>query len=359
MPNTINYAEIYSNQLRELYGQESVSDLLYHSNSDIQLTGGKTIKIPTLSVSGYKDHTRASLGFSAGSYSNDYETKTLDHDRSIEFVVDPMDFDETDTVVSLANIQNRFERTQAIPERDSYTFSKLYSEAVRTGAVIKTTELTVQNILDDFDSNLETLEDKGVPLDRMILFCTAAYKKLLKNAEGIQRTLDIKNGGGIDRRVHSIDDIGTIVTVPSARFKTVYDFTDGCKPGTGAKQINYILIDPECQVSRDKYSYIHMFAPGSDSRTSDNYLYQNRKYNGTFAIDELFVDGCIMNVSTLSKTFAGDGSTKTFTLTDKPASVISVTVDGEVSSDYSYEETTGVITFTTAPASGKSIVVTY
>lgn len=61
MANTINYAEIYSNQLRELYGQESKSDALYHSNADIQLNNGKSIKIPTLSVSGYKDHTRASL----------------------------------------------------------------------------------------------------------------------------------------------------------------------------------------------------------------------------------------------------------------------------------------------------------
>ena len=107
MSNTINYAEQYTNQLRELYGQESKADALYHSNSDIQLRGGKTIKIPTLSVSGYKDHTRASLGFPQGTYENNYETKTLDHDRSIEFVVDPMDFDETDTVVSLANIQSR------------------------------------------------------------------------------------------------------------------------------------------------------------------------------------------------------------------------------------------------------------
>ena len=257
----------------------------------------KTIKIPTIAVSGYKDHTRASLGFSQGNYSNDYETKTLDHDRSIEFAVDPMDFDETDTVVSLANIQRRFDTTQAIPEIDCYTFSKLYSEAERVGSVIKTTALTAANILADFDANLESLEEKGVPIDRLILFCTPTYKTLLKNAEGIQRTLDIKQGGGIDRRVHSVDDITNIITVPSARFKTLYDFTDGCKADTTAKQIDYILIDPEAQVSRVKYSYIHLFAPGSDSRTSDNYLYQNRKYNGTFAIDELFKDGCIIHAA--------------------------------------------------------------
>ena len=50
--------------------------------------------------------------------------------------------------------------------------------------------------------------------DRLVLYCTAAYKKLLKNAEGIQRTLDVKSGGGIDRRVKTLDDIQTVITVP-------------------------------------------------------------------------------------------------------------------------------------------------
>lgn len=298
MPNVINYASRFSNQLRELYGQELTCDPLYHSNTDIQIVNAKDIRIPTLSVSGYKDHSRSSMSFNAGTYTNDYETKTLDHDRDIEFAIDPMDFDETDTVVSLANIQNRFERTQAIPELDCYTYSKLYSEAKRVGATIRNTPLTTANVLNDFDINILAFEDNGVPLDRLVMFCTPQYKTLLKNTEGIQRTLDVKQGGGIDRRVHSLDDIGTIITVPSARFKTAYDFTDGCKSASTAKSIDYILIDPECQVSRVKYSYIHLFNPGSDSRTADKYLYQNRRYNGTFAIDHLFKYGCIIHAET-------------------------------------------------------------
>lgn len=295
MPNTINYADKFSNQLRELYGQELTCDDLYHSNTDIKIVGAKNIKIPVLSVSGYKDHSRSSISFNAGTYENDYETKTLDHDRDIEFFVDPMDFDETDSVVSLANIQNRFERTQAIPELDCYTYSKLYAEAKRLSATIKTEALTTANVLSDFDENLAKLEDVGVPLDRVILYCTSSYKKLLKNAEGIQRSLDVKNGGGIDRRVHTLDDITNIKIVPSARFKTLYEYTNGCKIAEASKAIDYILIDPECQVSRVKYSYIHLFTPGTDSRTADKYLYQNRRYNGTFAIDHLFKDGCIIH----------------------------------------------------------------
>lgn len=293
----LQYADIFSNILIELYGQSQISVDLYNSNSDIQIVNGKNLKIPKLSVSGYKDHTRGSLGFNTGSYSNEYETKTLDHDRDIEFVIDPVDVDETNLVVTIANIQKRFETTQAIPEADCYTFSKLYSEAKRVGAKIKTTALTTANVLSDFDDNLEAMTDAGVPLDRVILYCTPAYLKLLKNAEGIQRTLEVSGAKGIDRRVHSIDDIGMIKEVPSARFKSAYNFTTGCVADVSAVQMDYMLIDPECQVSRNKYSYITVFEPGTDSRTADNYLYQNRKFNGTFAIDELMKYGCIIHTA--------------------------------------------------------------
>ena len=291
----LEYATIFSNVLRELYGQELTCDDLYHSNSDIQIVNGKDIKIPKLSVSGYKDHTRGAGGFNSGTYSNGYETKTLDHDRDIEFAIDPLDVDETNLVVSIGNIQQRFEKTQAIPELDCYTYSKIYSEAVRVGATIKTGALTAENVLSDFDDNLEAFSEAGVPLDRVIMYCTPKYNKLLKNADGIQRTLEISSANGIDRRVRSLDDISKIKEVPSARLKSLFDFTNGCIADTTAKQIDYILIDPEAQVSRNKYSYIKVFTPGTDSRTADNYMYQNRRFNGTFAIDELMKQGVIIH----------------------------------------------------------------
>lgn len=291
----LEYATIFSNVLRELYGQELTCNDLYQSNSDIQIVNGKDIKIPKLSVSGYKDHTRGAGGFNSGTYSNGYETKTLDHDRDIEFAIDPMDVDETNLVVSIANIQKRFEKTQAIPELDCYTYSKLYAEAVRVSATIKTTALTAANVLSDFDDNLEAFSEAGVPLDRVIMYCTPKYNKLLKNAEGIQRTLEISSAKSIDRRVRSLDDIAKIKEVPSARLKTLFNFTNGCVADETAKQIDYILVDPEAQVSRNKYSYIKVFTPGTDSRTADNYMYQNRRFNGTFGIDELLKDGIIIH----------------------------------------------------------------
>lgn len=291
----LSYVTQFQTRIRDMYGFQLISNDLFNSNLDIQIIGTKTIKIPKLSVSGYKDHVRGSLGFGAGNYSNEFETKELDHDRDIEFVIDPMDVDETNQIVSIGNVQSRFEKTQAIPELDCYTFSKVYAEAKRVGATIKNTAITRANILADFDDNCEAFENAGVPLSRCILYCTAAYKKELKNAEGIQRTLEVSSSSAIDRRVHSMDDLGEIKVVPLERFKTAYDFTEGYKATASGKQINYILIDPETQVSRVKYSYINTYTPGHDSRTADNYLYQNRRFNGTFALDEFLKLGCIIN----------------------------------------------------------------
>lgn len=292
----LNYVTQFASKILEMYDHDLTSSALFNSNLDIQIRGAKTIKLPKVTVSGYKDHNRATLGFNTGTYGNDWEEKSLDHDRDIEFFIDPMDVDETNQIVSIANIQARFERRQAMPELDCYTYSKVYSEAKRVGAKIKTENLTEANVLADFDANLEAMEEAGVPLERVILYCTPAYRRILKNADGIQRTLNVGAGSsGLDRRIHSLDDIKEIKTVPSNRLKTAFDFTEGYQVDASGKQIDYILIDPEAQVSRVKYSYINVFTPGHDSRTADNYLYQNRRFNGTFALDGLLAEGCIIH----------------------------------------------------------------
>ena len=64
-----------------------------------------------------------------------------------------------------------------------------------------------------------------------------------------------------------------------------------------------------------------------------------------------------------SQSFSGDGTSTTVTVTAKPASLTSVKVGDStltVSTDYSYNSSTGVITFTSAPASGtNNITATY
>ena len=285
--SVFDYAQTFETQLAQKYAREMVSNDLTLSNPGIKFLNAQTIKIPRLTVSGYKDHNRNVMGFNTGTVSNDWEPKKLSHDRDIEIPIDPMDIDETKLVVEMANIQNVFEEEQAIPEKDSYRFSKLLTEATTyasAGAVVDETVLTASNILEWFDEQMSIMDDKSVPQEGRILYLTSTMQKLLKNADGITRTISVGAAGVIDRRVHGLDDV-TLKTVPSARFMTKYDFTTGCVPASTAKQINMILVHPSCVISRDKYAYMKLFTPGTDSRTADKYVYQNRYYTDTFLIE--------------------------------------------------------------------------
>lgn len=281
-----DYAEKFEKDLQQKYARELTSDSLTKSHPEIKFINAQTIKLPKMSVSGYKDHNRNSTGFNTGTIANEWEPKKLEHDRDIEFAIDPMDIDETNLTLEVANIQNTFEEEQAIPEKDSYRYSKLYAEAVKCaskGAHVDTDELTIHNILDWFDDRMADMDDEGVPMEGRELRGTSTILKLLKKADGITRNIESGNTN-IDRRVHSLDDV-KLISVPSARFMTAYDFTEGAVPATTAKQINLMLCHPSCQVTRDKYSYIKLFTPGTDSRTADKYIYQNRNYGDSFLIE--------------------------------------------------------------------------
>ena len=289
------YAEQFTQFLAQKYEKELCSDALMHSNPQITFLNAQTIKLPRLTLSGYKDHTRTA-GFNTGNIANDWEPKKLAHDRDIEFFVDPMDIDETNLALAVANIQNTFENEQAIPEKDCYNFSKLHTELTNFhGRIDSTTALTVQNILAVFDEEMSKMDDAGVPVDGRILYVTPTVNKLLKAADGIQRMITVNSSNAVNRNVHSLDDV-TIKMVQSGRMKTKYNFTDGCVAAADADQINFILVHPSCVVARDKYAYISLFTPGTDSRTADGYLYQNRNYWDLFLIERK-VAGCAMHVT--------------------------------------------------------------
>ena len=282
----LKYAETFAPALEQKYAKELASFELFQSNKQVKFIDAQTIKLPSITLSGYKDHTRGSLGFNKGTITNEWEPKKLAHDRSIEFVIDPMDVDETNKTVSIGNVQNTLEEEQTIPEKDSYVFSKLYDEATTyaaNGATISTEALTAENILEQFDSAMEKMDEAGVPGAGRLLYVTPKVNKLLKEAKDIQRVMGVTGEGSVKRSIYDLDDV-KIKVVQSARLKSKYNFTEGCVAADDAKQINFILVHPTAVIARDKYSYINAFEPGEDSRTADNYLLQSRFYMDAFLV---------------------------------------------------------------------------
>lgn len=182
------YATTFTDLLQQKYLKELCSDALTQSNQQVKFINAQTIKLPRMTVSEYKDHTR-SPGFNAGTLTNDWEPKKLEHDRDIEFFVDPMDIDETNLTLSVANIQNTFETEQAIPEKDSYRFSKLHTELTAYTGRIDTTVISAANFLEAFDTEMAIMDEAGVPEEGRMLYVTPNMRKIVKEAEGIQRMI--------------------------------------------------------------------------------------------------------------------------------------------------------------------------
>lgn len=290
-----NYAQLYQQALQQKFSKGLSFNELYNTpnNQTIKWVNAKTVQIPRISVGGYTDVDRDVVGTYTRRVDNDYETKTLEHDREFRTLVDPQDIDETNLAMSIANITRVFNDEEKIPEMDKYAASKLHTEFTGFGGTTITDSVDINNILSLFDEFMAEMDDAEVPQDGRILYVTPTFNTLLKKAAQIQRQLDVTgNTGNINRNVRSLDDV-TVKSVPSSRMKTLYNFTQGAVPDSAAKQINMILIHPLAVITPQKYEFVDLDEPSAN--TGGKYLYYERKYWDLFVIEKK-VPGIKMHV---------------------------------------------------------------
>lgn len=284
MPAIVNYATAYQTALQQRYSQNGLlySQRLWNSPSNglIKFTGAKTIKVPKLLIlSGRKDRARRTITGVEANYENQWETYELKNERYWSTLVDPSDVDETNQVVSIANITRTYNDVEKIPEMDKQMFSSLFARKTAIDGANAFTEITLSeaNILKTFDELMLKMDDAEVPTEGRVLYVTPTVKKVLKNAEGIARSLSVQNNNQqIDRRVDRLDEV-EILSVPSGRFKTLFDFTDGAKDVAGAQQIQMMLIHIPCMAAPQKYDFVALDAPSAQN--SGNYLYYEQSYD--------------------------------------------------------------------------------
>lgn len=283
----VNYAAEYSRALAQAYPYLSYFAAIWASeNSNRYKPGmGKTMYIPTVETSGAKDVNRNQInGTFNRNWNNQWQAVELQMDREWDTLIDPMDIDESGDVATIANITKAFVEFQKIPEMDAFIAEKLASFASAYGGV-STESLTANTILGEWDKALEYMTNQRINRDRLIAYMTPATYKLLKQATGLTRFIEVTNGvNRVDRNVAALDGV-SIVEVPADMMKTAYTFTEGWAVDTAtAQQINFVLVDPMAIAAPVKYETAMMSAPTAQSK--GKYLYYERYYYGVFILNQ-------------------------------------------------------------------------
>ena len=161
MAKPLNYATQYQRSLEQAFPYALYYGALYNTpnNGRFKWLNGKTIEIPSISVTGRVDSTRDTIATAARNYDNSWTPLTLENERKWSTLVHPADVQETNHVATITNITRVFNEEQKFPEMDAYTISKIYADWTAAGETADTTVLTAENILDVYDKMLEEMSE--------------------------------------------------------------------------------------------------------------------------------------------------------------------------------------------------------
>ena len=280
----INYAAQYGKALQTAYPYLSYyADLWNQGESErFRPLNGKTVYIPIMTTSGARAANRDQItGTFNRNFNIDWQAMTLTMDREWDTLVDPIDVVETNDVATIANVTRVFNEQQKVPEMDAYMSSKLAGFASAFGGT-SSVELSAASILAEWDKALEYMTNQRVNRDRVRCKMTPAAYKLLKQATGMTRFIEVTNGiRDVDRNIARLDGV-TVQEVPADMMKTAYTFTEGWAIASGAVQINFILYDPDSIAAPIVYD-VAMMSPGS-AQSKGKDIYYERYYYDVFQL---------------------------------------------------------------------------
>lgn len=284
MPNfeqkAINYAKEYAQELANAYPYLSYFAEVYTSPNNAKFTpvNADTVMVPSMSVSGARAVNRNSInGQFSRNFNANYEPKQMTMYREWDTILDPMDIVQSNNVATIANATKTFNETQKVPEMDAYAAMKIASFADDFGGVDATT-LTSANILEKWDEAVAYMTDQRVNRDRVVCHIIPQIYKLLKEAAGITRFVEV--GGGIqsvDRNIAKLDGI-KIVETPADMMKSLYDFTQGWVIDANAVQINMLFVDPLALIAPIVYE-TSMISPASAATHGKDVYYESYYYD--------------------------------------------------------------------------------
>lgn len=284
---SMNYAAQYGRELANAYPYLSYYGDLWNQGESRRFRPlqGKTVYIPTMSTTGASAVNRDSID---GSFSRNFDLNwqacTLSMDREWSTLLDPMDIVETNEVATIGNITATFNEFQKIPEMDAYMAQKLFGFASQYGGVV-TTAPDTSNILTLWDNALAYMTDQRINRDRVRCKVIPSVYKLLKEATGMTRFIEVTNGiQNVDRNIAKLDGV-LIQEVPSDMLWSKYSFSTGwAKDTSSGQQVKMLFYDTMAVAAPVIYDTSMISAPTAQSKGKN--LYYERYYYDVFALDQ-------------------------------------------------------------------------
>lgn len=280
---TLNYAQQYSAELAQAYPYVLYSGALWsnENSSKYRIVDAKTIQIPSISVGGRTNGDRETIGGFTRNFNNSWETKTLKNHRTWETLVHPKDIQETNQVVSIANITRVMNEQEKFPEMDAYIFSTIFKLRNELEAIPELEyDLTISNILDEFDNMMDKMDEARVPASGRVLYCDTFTKTLITKAISIVRSNGDKK---IVRDVERLEDV-EIISVPTDLFYTKYVFNNGFEKDAEAKGIKMLLLHPSAILPVVSYEFAQLQAPSAMSK--GKYVYFEESFEDVFLLNK-------------------------------------------------------------------------
>ena len=285
--NTLQYSQQFQTVLDAQMLASATSAFMEANAGQVKYDGGDTVHIPEISMQGLAKYDRDE-GFNQGSVTLKFNPYKMTQDRGRTFQLDSMDVNETNFVATAGTVMGEFQRTQVIPEVDSYRYSKIAALATAENKVTTGFTPAVATILEKLEAEITEIQDVVGEDEGLIIVMSTKLRTILNNADKFNRYLNVAEfkNGSVNTKVKSFNDI-PILGVPSARMKTAYVFNDGktanqqaggFKADTGAKDINWIIMPQRAPIAVSKTDKVRVFTPELNQK-ADAWKIDYRKYH--------------------------------------------------------------------------------
>ena len=285
--NTLQYSQQFQTVLDAQMLAGATSAFMEVNAGQVKYDGGDTVHIPEISMQGLAKYDRDE-GFNQGSVTLKFNPYKMTQDRGRTFQLDSMDVNETNFVATAGTVMGEFQRTQVIPEIDSYRYSKIAALATAENKVTTSFTPAAATILEKLEAEITEIQDVVGEDEGLIIVMSTKLRTILNNADKFNRYLNVAEfkNGSVNTTVKSFNDI-PILGVPSARMKTAYVFNDGktanqqaggFKADTGAKDINWIIMPQRAPIAVSKTDKVRVFTPELNQK-ADAWKIDYRKYH--------------------------------------------------------------------------------